>query len=308
MSAPTPVEVVPERGGHFEVVGSPGRPTVVVLGGISASAHLAAHPADPRPGWWEPVAGPGKALDPARFRLVGVDHTVPPRGPITTHDQARVVAEVLDRLGVRQAHAIVGASYGGMIALAFGELFPARVRQVVALCAAHESHPASTALRIIQRRILQLGRDGGRDREALALARCLGLISYRSAEEFAGRFAGPAEWLGDGHRFPVEAYLDHQAERFADRFSVRRYLALSESLDLHKVDPAKIRVPITLVANRSDRVVPLAQVRDLARRLAGPVRFHLLNAPTGHDAFLTEVEAVSRILVRTLQPESRHAA
>lgn len=307
MSAPTPVDAVPERGSHFEVVGDAGRPTVVVMGGISASAHVASHPADQRPGWWEGVAGPGKALDPERYRVVGVDHTVPARGSITTHDQARVVAEVLDQLGVRQAHAIVGASYGGMVGLAFAELFPARVRQVVALCAAHESHPASTALRIIQRRILRLGRDGGRDREALALARCLGLVSYRSPEEFADRFAGPPRWDGGRPRYPVEGYLDHQADRFAERFSVRRYLALSESLDLHRVEPARITVPVVLVANRTDRIVPLAQVRDLARRLAGPARFHLLDAPTGHDAFLTEVEAVSRILVRTLQPEPRHA-
>lgn len=305
---PTAVDgVVPTRTGDFEVIGDPAGPVVVVLGGISASAHVTSHRQDPRRGWWEDVVGAGRAIDPERYCIVGVDHAVAHGRVTTTRDQAMVVAEVLDQLGVSRARAIVGASYGGMTALAFAELLPSRVAEVVALCAAHRSDPMITALRVVQRRILRLGRDSGRPREALELARCLGVISYRSVEEFAARFGGEVRWLEGAPRFPVEEYLDHQARKFADRFTIDRYLALSESLDLHRCDPARITVPVTLVASRSDGVVPLRQVRDLATRLAGPVRLYLLDAITGHDAFLTEVAAVSAILSATLDRDPSDA-
>lgn len=291
---------------HFEVTGPVSAPAVVVLGGISASAHVAAHPGDPAPGWWEAVGGPGGALDPRRFRVIGVDHAVPESGVITTHDQARVVAGVLDQLGVRQVTAMVGASYGGMTALAFGEQFPRRVERLVVCCAAHEPDPWATAMRVIQRRILQLGVEASRHREALELARALGMVTYRTGHEFARRFGGSPAWGGGAPRFPVEEYLDHQARRFADRFPLARYLALSESLDLHRVTPARIRVPVTLVASRSDLVVPLRQMRELAARLPGPVQLHLLYTDTGHDAFLTEAATVSAILSSILHPETTH--
>lgn len=166
----------------------------------------------------------------------------------------------------------------------------------------------STALRVIQRRILRLGLVAGRATEALQLARALGIVTYRSAVEFAERFP-PAGTPGDRlSRFPVEGYLDHHAARFARHFPLERYLALSESIDLHRANPARIAVPVTLVGCRSDTVVPVRQLRELACRLAGPVALHLLDSPTGHDAFLTEQETVARILTDTLALEPSHAA
>lgn len=287
----------------FEVVGDTRLPVVVALGGISANSHVVAHPGDPTPGWWQQVAAEGAALDPRRCCLVGVEYAQAPGGVVTTQDQARVVAQVLDQLGVTRAHAVIGASYGGMVALAFGEIYPTRAARLVVLCAAHASDPRTTALRVIQRRILRLGLEVGREREAVALARSLGVVTYRGAEEFAARFTGPAAWIGGHPQFPVESYLDHQGARFARRFSADRYLELSESLDLHRCDPGAIRVPTTLVGCRSDTVVPVRQLRELAARLAGPVQLHLLDSPTGHDAFLTEHAAVSRILADTLALE-----
>src|ERR1044072_3082780 len=109
----------------FEVVGPRNAPTIVVLGGISANRHICANGADSRPGWWEAIAGRGRPLDTARYQLVGVDFLDGGGGRaervVTTHDQADAIAAVLDVLGVEHLHAIVGASYGGMVALAFAE-------------------------------------------------------------------------------------------------------------------------------------------------------------------------------------------
>ena len=105
----------------------------LVLGGISAGRHLGPASFDATPGWWPGLVGRGAALDPARQPLIGFDYlggtddTGRCLRPVTTHDQARAIAAVLDHLGIAQA-SFVGASYGGMVALAFAELFPGEDR------------------------------------------------------------------------------------------------------------------------------------------------------------------------------------
>jgi homoserine O-acetyltransferase len=163
--------------------------TIVVLGGISATSDVAA--------WWPGLVGAGRALDPTRERIVGFDFVTQaswksaPADPVSTADQAVALAAHLDSLGIARVEAIVGSSYGGMVALAFAAAFPARIGRAVVISAAHVSHPMTTALRSIQRRIVQLGLDTGTGREALAIARGLAMTTYRTAEEFEERFADP---------------------------------------------------------------------------------------------------------------------
>src|SRR6202165_3974404 len=100
------------------LVGPRGAPVIAVLGGISASKHVTSSASDPSPGWWEDVVGPGRAIDTRRFRVLGVDYVTSGQSasPVTTTDQAEVLAAALDQSGVRSLRAVVGASYGGMVA------------------------------------------------------------------------------------------------------------------------------------------------------------------------------------------------
>ena len=288
----------------YELVGPADAPVVVVLGGISATRHVTASDRDPSPGWWDEVVGRGRAVDTNQFRVLGVDFLDGgrradgrPRRTVTTHDQAAHVARILDELDVHRIHSFVGASYGGMVALAFAERYPDRVGGLVAISAPHEPHPMSTALRALQRRIVELGLETGRTGDALAIARGLAITTYRSTREFGERFdSAPVECFDNDATFPVEAYLRHHGERFAARWSAERFLALSLSGDLHRVDPSAISTPATIVAAEGDAIVPGGQLEELAARLAGPTR--LIHVPTtrGHDAFLTEPTAVGDIL------------
>jgi homoserine O-acetyltransferase len=224
-----------------------------------------------------------------------------PARAVTTHDQARAIARALDAIGVDQAHAIVGASYGGMVALAFAELYPHRLERLVVISAPHEPHPMSTALRAVQRQIVELGLSTGETRRAMTIARGLAMTTYRSREEFAERFdTAPAEQGPGRATFPVEAYLRTHGERFAARWTAERFLALSLSIDLHRVDPRAIRTPTIVVAAEGDAIVPRAQLEALVSQLAGPAQLVDLASTRGHDAFLTEPDALGRILGRAL--------
>lgn len=293
----------------FEVVGPQGAPTIAVMGGISANRHICANGADGRPGWWEAMAGRGRALDTTRYQLVGFDFLDGGRGAdgrpertVTTHDQADALAAILDSLGIERLHAVVGASYGGMVALAFAERYPNRVERLVVIGAAHRTHPMSTALRSIQRRIVELGLETGRARDALSLARSLAMTTYRSAREFGERFdTRPATRSANDATFPVENYLKYHGERFAATWRPERFLALSLSGDLHRVEPTNIHAPSVLVAPEGDTIVPRELIAELAAGVSGPCELVDLSTNNGHDAFLTEPEALGAIVASALQ-------
>ena len=58
---------------RYECAGPAHAPAILALGGISADAHVCATEPDPRPGWWDAIAGAGRALDTTRYRLIGCD-------------------------------------------------------------------------------------------------------------------------------------------------------------------------------------------------------------------------------------------
>jgi homoserine O-acetyltransferase/O-succinyltransferase len=299
----------------YEITGPAGAPVIIALGGISAGRHVAATPANSAPGWWEGVAGPGRAIDTRRFRVLGIDFldggradNGTPARIVTTHDQADAIAGILDDLGVTAAHAVIGASYGGMVALAFAERYGARLERLVVLGAAHEADPNATAIRVIQRATVELGLETGRAHEALVLARGLAMTTYRGERELSDRFNVNAEGAPDvdgaNVSFPVGRYLRHAGERFAREFAPERFLALSLSADLHRVRPELVSVPTTIVAFEGDRVAPRRQTLALAARLGTQLSniAHVdIRTQYGHDGFLLEVDLVSAAISSALE-------
>lgn len=277
------------------LAGPEGAPLLVLLGGISAHRF----PCD----WWPGVAGEGGAADPADFRLLGVDFIADRLGrrAPTTADQAAAVAAVLDAIGVQRAFAIVGASYGGMTGLAFAQHFPDRVERIVAVSAGAEPHPAATAIRELQRRVVALGLETGDASEALSIARGLAMLSYRTADEFAGRFAGG---IGSEEVLCTSepgSYLRARGDAFRQVMSPERFLSLSASIDRHRVDPAAISQPVLLIGAESDQLVPPVQLVALRDGLAGPARLALLPSLYGHDMFLKDAAAMSALIRPFLQ-------
>lgn len=281
----------------WRMAGADGAPVVCALGGISATRRV--EPAElPRRGWWSDVVGPGRPLDTRRYQVLSFDYlggSGETSGPepgerfpsVSTYDQAEVLARLLDHLQIASLRAIAGGSYGGMVALAFGERFPERVGNLLVLCATDRPHPLGTAWRSVQRAIVRLGVESGRSDQGLALARALAMSTYRSAEEFAARFAGPPVFTHGRARLPIEQYLAARGTEFARHHRPEAFLCLSESIDLHRVDAGRICVPTVAVGAREDMLVPIGEVRAMVARLHA-ARLHEISSIYGHDAFLKE--------------------
>lgn len=276
--------------------GNRGAPLVVVSGGISSGRRVAGPG-----GWWNDLVGSRRAVDLNRFCVVGFDFApASPGDPaVTAADQAGMIAAVLPQLGCARVAAWIGASYGGMVGLAFASQFPVRLGRLCVISAAHGAHPMAVALRGIQRRIVALAADQGQATEGMALARQLAMTTYRSELEFADRFDGE---LGEDGRADVCRYLERRGQAFADIMAPARWLALSEAIDRHRVDPRTVTVPTALIASMTDRLVPIEDMRVLGLRLPQPVGFDVLPSVYGHDAFLKETGALAPLITAFLEP------
>lgn len=285
----------------YECQGPADAPVVIVAGGISADRHVAPHAGNREPGWWQSQVGPGLAIDTEKLRVLAIDWLGADGAldaPIDSADQADALAAVLDHLGIARVAAFIGCSYGAMVGLQFAARHGDRLGQLLAISGAHRAHPYASAWRALQRNIVRSG--VAAPRTALSLARQLAMLSYRTPEEFAERFAAPLRIDDNIARCDAEHYLAVCGERYAEQWSATAFLRLSESIDLHAVDPKTVRVPTTLVAVTEDRLVPSADLYALAEKLAAPYRLHHLRSRYGHDAFLKELERIGEIIGEVL--------
>ena len=284
-------EVLSDPVFRVRLYGPEGAPVVAVAGGISAGRRVA--DAHDGAGWWRGLVSTGGTLDTRRFRILGFDF-LPGREPtavtVTPDDQARALAAALDRLGIETLHGFVGASYGGVVGLAFAALFPLRVRKLCAISAAARPDPMATALRGIQRRIIALGLEAGRQAEGVALARELAMTTYRSAEEFRSRFESVALGPRAGDPYDVCGYLHARGAAYAKTMTAARYISLSDSLDRANIDVARINADCLFIASTGDRLVPAADTERAARAVTGRSSYLAIDSLVGHDAFLCDVE------------------
>jgi homoserine O-acetyltransferase len=218
---------------------------------------------------------------------------------VSAYDQAELLLRLLNHLGISSVRAIAGASYGGMVALAFGERYPERVARLIVISAADRAHPMASAWRVVQRRIVRFALESGKPAQGLELARALAMATYRSPEEFSARFAGAARKEDDRFVLPVEEYLFARGAEYAQRYRPESFVCLSESIDLHRVDAGRVFAPVTAVAVREDQLVPLADMRAMVARLPN-AELHEISSVYGHDAFLKENRHLKPIFATVL--------
>ncbi len=273
-------------------------PVILVMGGISAGRQVWGRGARGRTGWWQSQVGPGKAIDTRRFGVLAFDYlagcgesTSPAASrqgiddfpAIDTLDQATAATLLLDHLGISRLASVIGASYGGMVALQMAARYPHRLERSLVVCAAHGPAPLASGLRHVQREILRFGQKHHNKEEAVRIARALAMCSYRSEQEFFDRFTSGSEGVKD-----AAAYIDHCGRIFSETFDLHSYLCLSQSIDDHQVDPHEIHVAVDLLGFGSDQIVPPRQLDDLRAQLGGAGFLRLVDSQYGHDAFLKE--------------------
>jgi homoserine O-acetyltransferase len=274
-----------------------GAPLLLIAGGISAGRHVIASDEFPEAGWWQAQKAALADYRVMAIDWVGADGAIDL--PIDPADQADAIAWLLDELGEAKPVAFIGASYGAMVGMHFAARHPDRIGALLAISAADRSHPYASSCRALQRKAIALGETQGDPTSGVALARAMAILTYRTPQEFAERFEAAPTIIDDRLRVPAEDYLDFQGARHRERMCAVAYRRLSESIDLHRIDAADIRVPLTLVSVDQDALVPAADIEALARAVPRAT-CHLIRSRYGHDAFLKEEAQVAAIITEFL--------
>ncbi|MES2694099.1 MAG: homoserine O-acetyltransferase [Verrucomicrobiota bacterium] len=240
---------------------------ILICHALSGDHHCAGwqSPTDRKPGWWNNLIGPGKAVDTRRFFVVcanvlggcqgstGPSSINPETGRpygilfpfVTIRDMVRAQKLLLDHLGVIELHGIIGGSMGGMQAMLFAIEYPRFVRRVLAMATTGRESAQAIAFNEVGRQAIMQDpawnhgdytKDGG-PRVGLAIARMMAHITYVTDASMDRKFGRKKKEGANNDaytfdvQFEVEGYLRHQGQSFINRFDANTYLYITRALD-----------------------------------------------------------------------------
>ncbi len=239
---------------------------VLIIHALTGDSHAASHGPDDQRGWWEPLIGPGKAIDTDRYFVICPNNlgscygstgpcTIDPETGrryrlqfpmLTVRDLVAVQARLTDHLGISKLHGVIGGSLGGMQVLEWAAMYPKKVQRAIPIAASGRFAPQGIAFNEVQRRVIMLDpawNNGNYEEDAipasgLAIARMVGVITYQSDELMAARFGRNPEarytsWPAFLRRYDVEGYLHYQGDKLVRRFDPNCYLYLTRAMDSH---------------------------------------------------------------------------
>ncbi|CAM3162168.1 homoserine O-acetyltransferase [Williamsia muralis] len=241
---------------------------------------------------------------------------------ITVLDQVRAEVALMDALEIDTVAAVLGGSMGGARSLEWVIGYPERVRSALILAVGARASADQIGTQTTQIAAIQADPDwqggdyhgtGRRPTAGLGVARRIAHMYYRHELELDERFANSPQGQEnplEGGRYAVQSYLEHQADKLVQRFDPGSYVVLSQVLNHHDVGRGRggveaalrsCEVPVIVGGIDSDRLYPIRQQVELAELMPGCVDgLHVVHSANGHDGFLTEFDAVSELLKKTV--------
>ncbi len=244
--------------------------------------------------------------------------------PVTTiRDMVAAELVMADWLGIDSWFAVVGVSLGGMRALEWAISAPERQQRTIVIGVGAQATAEQIALQTVQMRAItddpdfaggdyyNIG-DGRGPVKGMRLARMLGHLTYRSELEMHQRFGNrPQE--GDSalsidranSQFGIVSYLDYAGIRLERRFDPNTYLAINEAMNHHDIGRdrggvfaamQRISANFTVVGMEEDRLYPIRLQKSLVTMAPRPTELLPVRSIVGHDAFLTDDDAMSAAL------------
>ncbi|MCU1645832.1 MAG: metX [Nocardia sp.] len=292
-------------------------------------------------GWWDGTIGPGKAIDTREWCVIATNvlggckgstgpASLAPDGKpwggrfpeLTVRDQVTAEAQFFDVLGVERLAAVVGGSMGGMRVLEWMIGYPERVGAALVLAASARATADQLGQQTTQIAVIKADPDwqggnyygtGRAPMTGMGLARRMAHLTYRAEAELDHRFENHAQgdenpW--EGGRYAVQSYLEYQADKLISRFDPATYVLLTEALNRYDVGRGRggveaalsgTPVPVVVGGVDSDRLYPLRNQQELADLLPGCKGLEVVHSRDGHDGFLTETEAVSKLMIETME-------
>ena len=280
---------------------------ILVLHALSGDAHAAGyHQSDEKPGWWDNMIGPSKALDTDKYFVIcsnvlggckgstGPSSLNPITGKpygldfpmITVGDMVHAQKHLVDQLGIKRLFAVIGGSMGGMQALEWVSAYPDCVRCVIPIATALKNSPRQIALNEVGRQAVMSDvswnhgnyYETDKPEKGLAVARMLGHITFMSEksmeQKFARRLKEKEKEFKFNAEFEVEGYLKYRGESFVKRFDANTYLYITKALDYFDRSGERLihkhlpeDVRFLVIAFKSDWLYPPHQSQEIVKLL-----------------------------------------
>jgi len=321
---------------------------ILIFHALSGDAHVAGMHEDGRTGWWDLMVGSGRAFDTDHWFIIcanvlggckgstGPSSLDPVTGKayattfpvITIDDMVRAQRPLLRVLGIEKLHAVAGGSMGGMLALAFAQLYPETTERAIVMASAAANHAQAIAWNTIGRQAIMndpLWREGhyydspeGPPKRGLSVARMIGHVTYISEGAMDQKFgrtlqALEKESFSFGVDYAVESYLAYQGNIFHQRFDANSYLYITRAIDYFDFAAktsgdltaafARTRAQFCFFSYDADWLYSPERNEEmtLAARSAGREAIHhQIQAPIGHDAFLVQRDPQTELIVKFL--------
>lgn len=316
---------------------------ILVNHALTGDAHAAGKRSadDKKFGWWNDMIGSGKAFDTDKYFVIssnmlgGCSGTTGPSSykpnsqerwgldfpVITIQDAVKVQKKLIEYLRVKKL-IVAGGSMGGMQALEWSINYPDMVEACIVIASTSKLSAQSIAFNAIGRNAILSDPnfnngnyyDSTKQPErGLAIARMIGHVTYLCEDamqnKFARRFQDKEKPNFDFNvDFQVESYLEHQGQRFVERFDANSYLYITKAVDLYDssekygslTDAFKnSNAKFLVMSFTTDWLFPTEQSKDIVNALIKAqkdVSFCEIESPCGHDAFLLEFETQTKIM------------
>ncbi|MGQ9370194.1 E22 family MetX-like putative esterase [Azospirillum sp. ST 5-10] len=310
---------------------------ILVTHFFSGSSHAAGRykADDAQPGYWDAIIGPGKPLDTDKYLIVSSDTLVnlgakdpnvvttgpasidPDTGKpygmrfpvVTIRDFVNVQKALLDSLGARSLHAVMGASMGALQAFEWAAAYPGMVERVIPVIGGAEADPFLIGWLNAWAAPIRLdpnwngGDYYGKTEPTRGLAEALKLVTLQAQYwEWADAAFG-RKWAEEGkdpraamdNRYLVEAALDRAGAARAATSDANHFLYLVKANQTFVTGNgstleeglAKITAPVLLIPSREDIVFFLdrhmGRLKDTLAARGVPVRYSdAITATRGH--------------------------
>ncbi|HBX68763.1 MAG TPA: homoserine O-acetyltransferase [Chloroflexi bacterium] len=251
---------------------------------------------------------------------------------ITIGDMVRAQRHLIDYLGIEKLLTVAGGSMGGMQVLEWAAHYPERLQSAIPIATTARHSPMLIAFGEVGRQAIYADPnwnqgdyyEGAHPDAGLAVARMVGHITYLSEDSMHqkfGRRLQTREHFGYDFEtdFAIESYLRHNGQRFTERFDANSFLYVTKALDYfdlengyHKLSQAfdnSANLPYLVLSFTSDWLYPAYHAKELVSALTAAgadVTYLNIESTWGHDAFLLEVETMTKLLGQFLSRIDRH--
>ncbi len=239
---------------------------ILIAHALTGDSHVAGYytPDDAKPGWWDIMVGPGKAIDTNRWFVIcanvlgscmgssGPASLNPATGKayglsfpvVTIGDMVHAQKLLVDHLKIERLLAVIGGSIGGMQVLEWSVRYPDRLAAAAALATTTRHSALAIAFNEVARQAIMADPhwnhgdyyEADKPAMGLSVARMIGHITYLSdvsmRQKFGRRLQNRADFsFNFDADFQVESYLRHQGRKFVERFDANSFLYITKAAD-----------------------------------------------------------------------------